>query len=163
MKIQFSMLILMAMIISGCKLIYVDLFDSNNAKIELFNKIISNPERIESIIINSKFYKEEVSNYFLKNTTAFNDVVKFLEKNKGREISLLYNKKFSITSYPVQGNYKDGEDIYFHEISYIYVSDKSNSVKDMLNVIMISFVLHDSNWFFKNINMWNKEELERLY
>lgn len=158
-----SILILFITLLGGCQAINVHLFDGSNAKIELFNKIINNPEELDSIIKCSKFYDENVSDYFFKNKTAYIAVVTFLLKNKDRKVSLLYNKKFSMIRYPVQGIYKDGEDIYFHVISYIYVSNKSNSFKEVIDVIMISFVLHDSNWFFKNISRWNKEELDRLY
>lgn len=54
-----SIFILFITLLGGCQALNVHLFDSNNAKIELFNKIINNPERMDSIIKNSEFYKEE--------------------------------------------------------------------------------------------------------
>lgn len=161
MKIYLLTIIIIAL--GGCKLISVDLFDSNADKIELFNKIIINPLEMDSIIKNSEFYKEEVSDYFFKNTPDYITVVKFLEKNKGRKVTLLYNKKFSMTRYPVQGVYKNGKDIYFHEISYIYDDRESNTLNDLRNIIMISFELRDSKWCFYSLSTWNKEELDRLY
>lgn len=147
-------------LLGGCQVINLHIFDSNAEKIELLNKIINQPEGIDSIIKNSEFYKEEVSYYFFKNTPGYITVVKFLENNKGRKVTLLYNKKFSITSYPVQGIYKDGEDIYFHEISYIY---EDKQVNGLPNVILIRFEQRDSEWCFEALSIWNKEELDRLY
>ncbi|MBX3044630.1 MAG: hypothetical protein KIT33_01390 [Candidatus Kapabacteria bacterium] len=111
-----SVVIIFIALLGGCQAINVHLFDNSNAKIELLNKIINNPEAMDSIIKNSKFYDAEVSNYFFNNTPAYIAVVSFLEKNKGRKVTLLYNKKFTMTRYPIQGVYKDGKEVHFHEI-----------------------------------------------
>lgn len=75
-------------LLGGCQVINLHIFDSNADKIELLNKIINQPEGIDSIFKNSEFYKEEVSYYFFKNTPGYITVVKFLEKNKGRKVTL---------------------------------------------------------------------------
>ena len=161
MKILFSILILIAMIISGCKLIHVDLFDSNNAKIELFNKIINNPEAMDSIIKCSKFYHHEIGKYFFENPSV--SLLKFLKQNKGNNGSLLYNKKFTMTRYPIKHVYENGIDIYIHEISFIFEDGESDLLEGGGSVIKIGFEFLNSKWYFKGLSVWTKDGMYRRY
>ncbi|MBX3044631.1 MAG: hypothetical protein KIT33_01385 [Candidatus Kapabacteria bacterium] len=158
-----SVLTLIVLLLGGCQAINVHLFDSSNAKIELFNTIINNPEAMDSIIKNSKFYHAVLSDYFFKNTSNYNNVVEFLKKNQRKKGSLLYNKKFTITEYPVENVYENGKDIYYHEISFIYEDGESDLVDDGDNVLMISFEFRDTKWCFIGLREWTKEQLDRLY
>lgn len=129
--INFLLLILIMIFIPTCK-------GEDKLKLELIHKIMDEPEKIDSLVINSNFYNEDIYNKVYNNVQEKTEIIEYVNKYKAFGYSYGGNKIFSLRRL----NSNETE-----KVQYILITFDNQKIG-----IIFVFLYNELNnkWYFEN-------------